>query len=602
MFGAEKLFGAVNRQLLGDIHVFTTAIPAFARIAFGVFVREHRALRLQDRRTGEVFAGYQFDVLLLPLSLRTDRLGDLRVNFSQPKHPRSFDALHLGHPTRVTSAFEMRVEKSVHHLLRLLRADEFAAETKHIGVIVLPGQRRHFFVENQRRTGARHFVGRDAHPEAGGANQKPKVAFLIGHVVRHGLREIRIVGRVHRGGAEVQDLQAPLFQMLPERLLQLVAGVVSAERHGNRPVRGRAGGGAAGSLVDEFQYRSDPLFDLVAAIEINFIRTPNGVGNVLLKNVQRFIKFAEQESLLGRVGVEQVDRIDVPVRHAENVIGLVHHIRGEHAAALLRDVNAQFPQGLHRIRAGRLAFNRPHPRRKHAEVPATFGGVPEKALRHGAATNVPGANEKNGSHARNNDFNLGRAREMSTAKSAWKRPFHDRDALQQIESPCQRRIPHELLRRILSLFERRRCHILIVRTQTFTLHPDQFGLVETMTRRPVCRTGLRSIVRHSQLGGRPGKDFVCIGKIRRFIFAADGDLYVRRDSRGGQRFAFANADLAGGNAQPLAVEWVPGPSRHQALRVTGRALLDGAPVRFTLLQWRCIAKGMNFPSSWRFLL
>src|SRR5256885_13805309 len=126
VLGAKMFFGAFTPLLLGELLFSTTAIPAFARVAFSVFVREHRALRLQDRPTGEVFAGYQFDVLLLPLSLRADRLGDLRVNHSQPKHPRRFDALHLGHATRVTSAFEMRVKKSVHHLLRLLRADEFA--------------------------------------------------------------------------------------------------------------------------------------------------------------------------------------------------------------------------------------------------------------------------------------------------------------------------------------------------------------------------------------------------------------------------------------------------------------------------------------------
>ncbi len=44
----------------------------------------------------------------------------------------------------------------------------------------------------------------------------------------------------------------------------------------------------------------------------------------------------------------------------------------------------------------------------------------------------------------------------------------------------------------------------------------------------------------------------------------------------------------------LAAERAEGPQHHQVLRVTGRALLDGAPVRFTLLQWRCIAKGKSF--------
>ena len=35
---AEEFFGAVNRQLLGNVHVFAAAVVAFAGVAFGVFV------------------------------------------------------------------------------------------------------------------------------------------------------------------------------------------------------------------------------------------------------------------------------------------------------------------------------------------------------------------------------------------------------------------------------------------------------------------------------------------------------------------------------------------------------------------------------------
>src|SRR5437016_11317820 len=46
VLGAEEFSSAVDRQLLGGVHVFTTAIPALARVAFGVFVGQHRTLRL----------------------------------------------------------------------------------------------------------------------------------------------------------------------------------------------------------------------------------------------------------------------------------------------------------------------------------------------------------------------------------------------------------------------------------------------------------------------------------------------------------------------------------------------------------------------------
>ena len=581
VFGAKKFFGAVNRQLFRRIHVFTPAIPALARVPFGVLVREHRTLRLQDRRTGEIFAGDQFNVLLLPLPLEPDGVGHVRVNRLQSQCGRRFQALDLAHATGVPAAFEMHVEKSIHDLLRLFRAHEFTAQTKHVGVVVLPGQRRHFFVEDQRGADARHLVGRDAHPDTGGAYEKPEVAFLFGDVVRHGLREVRIVGGNHRGGAEVQDLQPALFEMLLERLLQLVAGMIGAESHDDGSVLARAGSGAVGGLVDEFQEGGNPLFDLVAAIEINLVRTADRVGDVLFKNVQSLIKLAEQESFLGCLRIKQVDGIDVPVRHAENIIGLAHNVRGEHATALLRDVNAQFLQSLHCVRAGRLAFNRPHSCRQHAKIAATPGRMPEKALRHGAATNIPRANEKNGFHARDNDFKLGRAGEKSTAKSARQRPFDNRNAFEQIERARQRRVTNDRPCRVCFPSGRRCCRVLVLRIQSFALHPYELGLVEPAPGGAVGRSGLRDAARHSQRRHGVGQDFERVGKVSLLIFAADRDFEVGRYSRCRQRLAFADPDLPGGHPQSLSVRQIeffedlrlsrrPRPDQHRGIGLAQR--------------------------------
>ncbi|CCK08080.1 FIG00053978: hypothetical protein [Cronobacter sakazakii 696] len=62
---AEEFFRAVNRQLLNDIHIFAAAVVALARITFGIFVGQLRALRLHHARAGVVFGGDQFDVLFL---------------------------------------------------------------------------------------------------------------------------------------------------------------------------------------------------------------------------------------------------------------------------------------------------------------------------------------------------------------------------------------------------------------------------------------------------------------------------------------------------------------------------------------------------------
>ena len=46
-FTSEKRLGTINCQVLGDIDKFATAIVALARIAFGILVREYRALRFK---------------------------------------------------------------------------------------------------------------------------------------------------------------------------------------------------------------------------------------------------------------------------------------------------------------------------------------------------------------------------------------------------------------------------------------------------------------------------------------------------------------------------------------------------------------------------
>ena len=79
-FRAEQLFHTVNRELLHDVDVFATAVVAFARVAFGVFIGQLRTLRFHHRRAGVVFGRDQFDVVLLALDFLRHRDGELRVN------------------------------------------------------------------------------------------------------------------------------------------------------------------------------------------------------------------------------------------------------------------------------------------------------------------------------------------------------------------------------------------------------------------------------------------------------------------------------------------------------------------------------------------
>ena len=78
--GAEKFLRPVDRQLLGNVHEFTAAVVALARIALRVFVGHRRTLRLQHPGTGVVLRGDEFDVILLALPLAVERALEFRVD------------------------------------------------------------------------------------------------------------------------------------------------------------------------------------------------------------------------------------------------------------------------------------------------------------------------------------------------------------------------------------------------------------------------------------------------------------------------------------------------------------------------------------------
>jgi hypothetical protein len=77
--GAEQRLDPVDRQLLDDVDVLTPAVVALARVALGVLVREHGALRLHHRERREVLRGDHLERGLLTLQLLVERRGDLRV-------------------------------------------------------------------------------------------------------------------------------------------------------------------------------------------------------------------------------------------------------------------------------------------------------------------------------------------------------------------------------------------------------------------------------------------------------------------------------------------------------------------------------------------
>ena len=76
MLGAEKLLGAVARQVLDHIGELAAAVVALAGIAFGVFVGEHRARRFEHGLADEVLRGDQLQAFVLAAGFVVDGSGN----------------------------------------------------------------------------------------------------------------------------------------------------------------------------------------------------------------------------------------------------------------------------------------------------------------------------------------------------------------------------------------------------------------------------------------------------------------------------------------------------------------------------------------------
>ena len=80
VFRAEERLGAVDGQLLGDVHELAAAVVALAGIALGVLVGEHRAHGFEHRFGNEVLGGDQLDAGGLATDFVANHLGNLRID------------------------------------------------------------------------------------------------------------------------------------------------------------------------------------------------------------------------------------------------------------------------------------------------------------------------------------------------------------------------------------------------------------------------------------------------------------------------------------------------------------------------------------------
>ena len=101
------------------------------------------------------------------------------------------------------------------------------------------------------------------------------------HALRHRLRVIRVIGRFLAARPKVSHAHATLLQVLLQRLLQFVTTVVRPDGNGRR-LRGPLPCCRL-AAHDEPQQRSNPLFQLVPAVEIDLVRPTDRVADILLE-------------------------------------------------------------------------------------------------------------------------------------------------------------------------------------------------------------------------------------------------------------------------------------------------------------------------------
>ena len=139
-------------------------------------------------------------------------------------------AMSLRNAAGMPAALEGRLKERVHDLERKSRADDAAAESEDVRIVVPPCHLRAVAVAAESGADAAHLVHGDGDTDAGAADGDAAFAFAACNGARDRLAVIGVVAAFLRIGAEVLELDTLFPEMGHDFLLQGKAAVVGSDR------------------------------------------------------------------------------------------------------------------------------------------------------------------------------------------------------------------------------------------------------------------------------------------------------------------------------------------------------------------------------------
>ena len=303
----KKLFGPIDRRLLHHIHMLTAAVPAPARIALGILVRQTTALHLHHRRTGEVLRGDQFDVfrlptMLLPHRFRHHRIGPRQIRPCGLAPSRTTQRRQPLYPPLESSRRKGAGDPGLHAGPGVRGTQLIRPQTKHIRVVPLAGTPGRFWRVRRRRPHFGKTVRRHGQTDSRPPYQHRPLDPPFRDRLRRRLGDFRKFHHIPRWQTQRgASLPPQNFRRLRQ---QNPGGRISPQPHRHLP------GGGPGhrrclAIAHNFQQMGNRLPDLVPAGAVRFAGLANGVVHFPLFRCQPGLKLTQEKNFVGGARIQQ---------------------------------------------------------------------------------------------------------------------------------------------------------------------------------------------------------------------------------------------------------------------------------------------------------